>query len=86
MKNKDILMDQGFENFIIFENPDYDSAIIGITENNQVVYDYEKMIEHLMQEDDMDYEEAVDFISYNTIRSLPYAGDGAPIIMYSIGE
>ena len=74
MKNKDILMDQGFENFIIFENPDYDSAIIGITENNQVVYDYEKMIEHLMQEDDMDYEEAVDFISYNTIRSLPYAG------------
>ena len=86
MKNKDILMDQGFENFIIFENPDYDSAIIGITENNQVVYDYEKMIEHLMQEDDMDYEEAVDFTSYNTIRSLPYAGEGAPIIMYSIGE
>ena len=86
MKNKDILMDQGFENFIIFENPDYESAIIGITENNQVVYDYEKMIEHLMQEDDMDYEEAVDFISYNTIRSLPYAGEGAPIIMYSIGE
>ena len=86
MKNIDILMDQGFENFIIFENPDYDSAIIGITENNQVVYDYEKMIEHLMQEDDMDYEEAVDFISYNTIRSLPYAGEGAPIIMYSIGE
>ena len=84
MKNKDILMDQGFENFIIFENPDYDSAIIGITENNYVVYDYEKMIEHLMQEDDMDYEEAVDFISYNTIRSLPYAGEGAPIIMYSI--
>ena len=86
MKNKDILMDQGFENFIIFENPDYDSAIIGITENNQVVYDYEKMIEYLMQEDDMDYEEAVDFISYNTIRSSPYAGEGAPIIMYSIGE
>ena len=86
MKNKDILIDQGFENFLIFENPDYDSAIIGITENNQVVYDYEKMIEHLMQEDDMDYEEAVDFISYNTIRSLSYAGEGAPIIMYSIGE
>ena len=86
MKNKDILMDQGFENFIIFENPDYDSAIIGITENNQVVYDYDKMIEHLIQEDDMSYEEAIDFISYNTIRSLPYAGEGAPIIMYSIGE
>ena len=86
MKNKDILMDQGFENFIIFENPDYDSAIIGITEDNQVVYDYDKMIEHLIQEDDMSYEEAIDFISYNTIRSLSYVGMGAPIIMYSIGE
>ena len=84
MKNKDILMDQGFEKFIIFENPDYDSAIIGITEDNQVVYDYDKMIEHLIQEDDMSYEEAIDFISYNTIRSLSYAGMGAPIIMYSI--
>ena len=84
MKNKDILMDQGFENFIIFENPDYDSAIIGITENNQVVYDYDKMIEHLIQEDDMSYEEAIDFISYNTIRSLSYVGMGVPIIMYSI--
>ena len=86
MKNKDILMDQGFENFIIFENPDYDSAIIGITEDNQVVYEYDKMIEHLIQEDDMSYEEAIDFISYNTIRSLPYAGQYAPIIMYGIGE
>ena len=84
MKNKDILMDQGFENFIIFENPDYDSAIIGITEDNQVVYDYDKMIEHLIQEDDMSYEEAIDFISYNTIRSLSYVGMGAPIIIYSI--
>ena len=86
MKNREILCDMGYNESIVFENPDYDSAIIGITENNQVVYDYEKMIEYLMQEDDMDYEEAVDFISYNTIRSLPYAGEGAPIIMYSIGE
>ena len=84
MKNKDILMDQGFEKFIIFENPDYDSAIIGITEDNQVVYDYDKMIEYLIQEDDMSYEEAIDFISYNTIRSLSYVGIDAPIIMYSI--
>ena len=84
MKNKDILLDLGFEDFTIFENPDYDSAIIGITDDNQVVYDYDKMILFLEQEDNMSYEEAADFISYNTIRSLPYAGEGAPIIMYSI--
>lgn len=35
-----------------------------------------------MQEDSIGYEEAIDFISYNTIRSLPYAGQGAPIIIW----
>lgn len=84
MKNKDILLDLGFEDFIIFENPDYDFAIIGITDDNQVVYDYDKMILFLEQEDNMSYEDAADFINYNTIRSLPYAGEGAPVIMYSI--
>lgn len=70
MKNKDILIDLGFEDFIIFENPDYDSAIIGITDDNQVVYDYDKMILFLEQEDNMSYEEAADFISYNTLFAL----------------
>ena len=84
MKNKDILLDLGFEDFIIFENPDYDFAIIGITDDNQVVYDYDKMILFLEQEDNMSYEDAADFINYNTIRSLPYAGEGAPVIVYSI--
>ena len=84
MKNKDILLDLGFEDFIIFENPDYDSAIIGITDDNQVVYDYDKMILFLEQEDNMSYEDAADFINYNTIRSLPYAGKYAPVIVYSI--
>lgn len=84
MKNKDILIDLGFEDFIIFENPDYDSAIIGITDDNRVVYDYDKMISFLMLEDGLNYEDAADFINYNTIRSLPYAGEGAPVIVYSI--
>ena len=84
MKNKDILLDLGFEDFIIFENPDYDSAIIGITDDNQVVYDYDKMILFLEQEDNMSYEDAADFINYNTIRSLPYAGKYVPVIVYSI--
>ena len=84
MKNKDILLELGFEDFIVFENPDYDLAIVGITDNNQVVYDYDKMILFLEQEEGMDYEGAADFINYNTIRSLPYVGEGAPIIMHSL--
>jgi hypothetical protein len=84
---RDLLNELGLEESIVFENPDYDSAIIGYdADNYRVVYDYEKMIEHLMDIDGMEYDEAVEFIEYNTIRSLPYAGSNAPIILHSIKD
>lgn len=84
MTNRELLSDFGYEDSIIFDNPSYDSAIIGISTDGKVVYDYDEMIACLMYEDDMTYDEAVDFIDYNTIRSLPYAGDGAPIVMHAL--
>lgn len=42
------------------------------------------MIEHLVETDGMDEDEAIEFIDYNTVRSIPYAGEGAPIIMYEL--
>ena len=84
MTNREVLCDLGYEDLIIFENPDYDSAIIGVSEDDRVIYDYYKMIDFLMDTDGMDVYEAADFIDYNTIRALPYAGEGAPIIMYTI--
>lgn len=78
----------GYENLIVFDNPDFDSAIIGISTDgcvvydyNLVVYDYNLMVEHLSLEDNMSREDAADFIDYNTIRTLPYIGHGAPIIV-----
>ena len=84
MSNKEILVDMGYEHYIIFTNPDYDDAIIGISHDDRVIYDYDKMIAHLMDHEDMTGEEAADFISYNTIRSIPYAGEYAPIVMYGL--
>ena len=84
MTNREILCDFGYENAIIFENPSYDTAIIGVSTDGQVIYDYDKMIGCLMDEDGMTYDEAVDFIDYNTIRVLPYVGEGAPIVMYGL--
>ncbi|MDD6827907.1 MAG: hypothetical protein PUE12_17710 [Oscillospiraceae bacterium] len=83
MTNREILCDMGYKNSVIFENPSYDSAIIGISEDERVIYDYDKMIKYLVTEDDMTIEEASDFISYNTIRSLPYV-ENHPIIMYNL--
>lgn len=84
MSNKEILVDMGYEHSIIFTNPDYDDAIIGISHDDRVIYDYDKMIAHLMEHEDMTDEEAADYISYNTIRSIPYTGEYAPIVMYGL--
>ena len=80
--NRDVLVDMGHEDVTVFRNPDYDEAIIGIATDNRVVYSYSKMVESLMAEsEDMSYEEASEFIDYNTIRALPYI-ENAPVIMY----
>ena len=81
---KEWLCSSDHENTIILESPDYLSAIIGITEDGRLIYSYDKMVEHLMREDGMEADEAMEFIDYNTVRALPYAGEMAPIIQYNV--
>lgn len=81
---RDLLNELGLEESIVFENPDYDSAIIGYdTNDNRVIYDYESMAEHLMNVDGMTYEEAIE---YNTLRAIPYAGSNPPIVLQRIDD
>lgn len=72
------------EDAIVFDNMSYDGSIVGVTTDDRVVYDYDKMVEELMEDEGWSYEEAAEWINYNTIRSLPYAGENAPIIMYAL--
>ena len=81
MSKRDLLVDMGLEEAVCIDG--FDDAIIGTTPDDRVVYSYSKMIDCLMVNDGMDYEEAAEFIDYNTIRSLPYI-ENAPVIMYSI--
>lgn len=81
-KNRELLNELGHEEAIVFENPSYDEAIIGIDSNERVVYDYDKMVRCLMKEDGMPYEDAIEFIEYNTIRALPYIPN-SPIVTYT---
>lgn len=69
---------------ILFRDPDYVMAIIGVTEDNEIVYDYQLMIEHLIKYEDMGYDDAADWINYNTIRSIPYIQGRKPVIMHKI--
>lgn len=81
---KQLLVEQGHEDSIVLENPSFLSAICGIDENGRIIYSYEKMIEDLMLTENMSYEDAVEFIDYNTIRAIPYMGEKAPIVIYDL--
>ena len=69
-------------NSIIFDNPSFNSSIIGVSTDGRVVYDYNKMIKELSEEANMSVEEAAEFIEYNTIGSLPSSSLYFPIVIY----
>ena len=81
--NKDkrkLLADMGYEDTIVFENPAYETAIIGISYDDRAIYDLDLMIDYLVENDGMTEEEALEFIDYNTVRACDYI-EGAPIII-----
>lgn len=82
---KDLLKELNYENTVVFDNPSYLNAIIGISDDGALCYSYEKMIKCLMEEDKMEYDDAMEFIDYNTIRALPYASSMGvrPIVIYN---
>lgn len=85
-KLKEKLQELGFEETIILENPSYSTAITGISSNGNLIYDYDLMIEYLIEHDNMSYEDAVEFIDYNTIRAIDYMGEFKPIVMMNIED
>lgn len=57
-------------------------AIIGLAkDNSHVAYSREKLIKCFMLVNDWSYEEADEWVSYNTERALPYYGSTAPVIL-----
>lgn len=75
----DILIDKGYEDVIIFSEPSFSDALIGLTDDYNAVYDYDLMIDWLMKHDNMDVDEAADFINYND--SFHYSNH-YPVIYY----
>lgn len=86
MTKRETLEEMGREDSVVFDNPEYDDAIIGVTEEGNVVYDYEKMIDILAERDEMSRLEAAEFIDFKTVRAIPYAPDPKPLIMYHLWE
>ena len=84
MNAEERLLEYGYEGVKYLVDESYDDALIGVSEDNRAIYDFGLMIEWLMTKYDWSEEESIEWIEYNTLRSLPYMGEGAPIIMYGL--
>ena len=78
-----ILADNGYdsEDFVLLKDESYDSALIAVSDDFRAVYSYDKMVEWYMEKNGCTAEEAMEWIDYNTMRALPYAGARAPIVV-----
>lgn len=84
MSVEERLLENGYEGIKFLTNYSYDDALIGVTSDDRAVYDYELMVEWLINSEGFTEEEARDWIDYNTLRALPYMGEGAPVILYPL--
>tara|TARA_Y100001973_G_C5186502_1_gene328189 strand:- start:178 stop:438 length:261 start_codon:yes stop_codon:yes gene_type:complete len=63
----------------------FDDAIIGVAAGHdlqRVVYCYASMVEIMMKDNSISYEDALDWIEYNTVGS--YVGKNTPIYVMGI--
>ena len=81
---EELLLENGYEGVKYLTDFSYDTALIGVSDTGCTVYDYGKMVEWLMTTQGFNDTEAVEWVDYNTVRALPYMGDGAPIIVYPL--
>ena len=80
---------------IVLEGDEFADGVIGITDDNRLVYSYENLVVCLAKafresdtqegRTDEDYHtDAIEWLDYNTTRSLPYMGGNAPIIVHDL--
>lgn len=86
MNAEEKLLENGYEGVKYLTDFSYDTALIGVSHDDRAIYDYDLMVEWLMEEEDFTEEEAVEWIDYNTIRALSYMGEDGPIVLHRFWE
>lgn len=69
------------EDAVTLEGEEFDEGIYGYTSDGRIVYDYDMLVASLVKSG-MTEEDAVEWIDFNTMRSLPYMGEMAPVIVH----
>lgn len=88
---KDMIADLVFDDeelnqIIVLEGDEFADGAVGLTDDNRLVYSYERLVESLAKVYGSE-EDAVDWLEYNTIRSLPYMSSygNIPLIIHEFG-
>lgn len=84
MNIEQTLLDNGYDGTAYLTNPSFDDAIIGITDDGILICEYSKMVEWLMERENMTETEAVDFISCDTLWAISNIQEKQPIVMYKL--
>lgn len=84
MNTEERLLNAGYEGIKYLVNESYDDALIGVSEDGRAIYDFDKMVDWLIEKYGWSDIESIEWIEVNTLRSLPYMGEKAPIVMYRI--
>jgi hypothetical protein len=62
-------------------DPEYlDGAIVGVRDH-RVLYSYDKLVQAYQDNEDWTYEDAVEWVEYNTVAALPYMGKLGPLVL-----
>ena len=80
---KERLCEFGLEESLVIDGFDVDKAVVGVSHDERLIYDYELLVEALMEEG-LEREDAEDYISYNIIGSIEGGGEKYPIIMHRL--
>lgn len=59
----------------------YDEAIVGVSTDGRIVYDYDKVITILMETDGMTEEDALEYADFNIVGA--YVGPLTPLFIYT---
>lgn len=78
-----IFDDEELNQIIVLEGDEFADGAVGLTDDNRLVYSYERLVESLAKAYGSE-EDAVEWLEYNTIRSLPYMSSygNTPLIIH----
>lgn len=81
--NNYILDEEILNQIVVLEGDEFADGCIGISEDNHLIYSYERLVESLSKVYGSETD-AVEWLEYNTIRSLPHMSSygNEPLIIH----